>query len=108
MKAYVITIIDNPKSVKSAKKCIESGAKNGLTIEMFGAFTPADKPWEILDKKGISPHGFVERYSRLENCMSCFCPLRLKIELNSFDRQRPKNLKKNMGSERKSVMGVET
>mgnify|MGYP000173692303 CR=1 FL=1 len=72
MKAYVITIIDNPKSVKSAKKCIESGAKNGLTIEMFGAFTPADKPWEILHKKGISPHGFVERYSRLENCMSCF------------------------------------
>ena len=72
MKAYVITITDNSKSVKSAKKCIESGAKNGLTIEMFGAFTPNDNPIKFLEERSIDPKGFREKYSRPLNCMSAF------------------------------------
>jgi len=72
MKAFVITIMKNERSVKSAERCISSAAKHGLVVEKYKAFVPADKPWEILHKKGISPHGFVGRFSRLENCMSCF------------------------------------
>jgi GR25 family glycosyltransferase involved in LPS biosynthesis len=72
MKAFVITIMDNQKSVEAATRCMKSAEKYGLHVEYYPAYTPKDKPWEILHKKGISPHGFVERYSRLENCMSCF------------------------------------
>lgn len=72
MKAFVITIMDNQKSVEAATRCMKSAEKYGLRVEYHPAYTPKDKPWEILHKKGISPHGFVERYSRLENCMSCF------------------------------------
>ncbi len=72
MKAFVITIMDNEKSVQSAMRCMKSAEKYGLHVEHHIATTPKDKPWEILHKKGISPHGFVERYSRLENCMACF------------------------------------
>jgi len=72
MKAFVITIMDNDKSVQAAARCIKSAKKYGLHVEHHAAVTPKDKPWEILHKKGISPHGFVERYSRLENCMACF------------------------------------
>ena len=72
MKAFVITIMDNEKSMESAFRCMKSAEKYGLHVEHHPAFTPKDKPWEILHKKGISPHGFVERYSRLENCMACF------------------------------------
>ena len=72
MKAFVITIMDNQKSVEAATRCMKSAEKYGLHVEYHPAYTPKDKPWEILHKKGISPHGFVERYSRLENCMSCF------------------------------------
>ena len=72
MKAFVITIMDNKKSVEAAMRCMKSAEKYGLYVEHHPAYTPKDKPWEILHKKGISPHGFVERYSRLENCMACF------------------------------------
>ena len=44
MKAYVITIKDNEKSVESAKRCIKSGAKWGATIEMWNATTPQGQP----------------------------------------------------------------
>jgi len=72
MEAYVITIMDNQKSMESATRCIHSAEKYGLTVNHFEAITPKDKPWEILHKKGISPHNFVEKYSRLENCMAAF------------------------------------
>jgi len=73
MKSFVITIMDNEKSVSSAKRCIKSGKKYGIDIEMWEATTPKDDPKSILIKKGINPQGFIESYSRLENCMAAFC-----------------------------------
>lgn len=72
MKAFVITIKDNPKSVEVAKRCIKSGSANGLTIEMFDAITPNDEPVELLETKGIAPNSFDEKYSRNLNCISAF------------------------------------
>ena len=40
MKNYVITIMDNEKSVEAAKRCILSGRAHGLEIEHFPACTP--------------------------------------------------------------------
>ena len=44
MKSYVITIMDNPRSVKVAKRCIESGKKFGVEVEHHPGFTPKDNP----------------------------------------------------------------
>jgi GR25 family glycosyltransferase involved in LPS biosynthesis len=72
MKAFVITLLDNPESVKAANKCIESGLRNGLAIKQFQAVTPDDEPLEILERKGIAPDKFDEKYSRNLNCISAF------------------------------------
>jgi GR25 family glycosyltransferase involved in LPS biosynthesis len=73
MKSYVITILDNDKSVASAKRCIESGAKFGIEIEMWPAITPANTDViEMAKLQGINPDGFREVYSRHENCIAAF------------------------------------
>ena len=72
MKSFVITIKDNPKSVEVAERCIKSGQSNGLNIKMFDAITPNDEPLELLEKKGIAPNSFDEKYSRNLNCISAF------------------------------------
>jgi len=71
-KAYVITILDNERSVQVAKRCIRSGKKNGLDIEMWQAITPKNNPEKIMKKYGINPQAFIEPYSRHENCMAAF------------------------------------
>lgn len=72
MKAYVITIMENPESVKAADRCIKSAAKYGLEVEKFPAVTPAKDPLWYARKKGIPVKGFEEKYSRFENCISAF------------------------------------
>ena len=72
MKAFVITILENKRSVESANRCIESGKRQGFKIEKFGAITPDDEPLEILERKGIAPDKFDEKYSRNLNCISAF------------------------------------
>lgn len=72
MKAYVITIMDNPASVEVAERCIRSGAKNGLKIEKWAAITPKDFPLKIAAGRNIPTEGFKEKYSRFENCLSAF------------------------------------
>ena len=72
MRAFVITIQDNERSIKAAKRCIESGEKYGLEITQFNAFTPKDNPEKFLKSRGINPNRFNEVYSRAENCMSAF------------------------------------
>lgn len=73
MKAFVITIPSHELSVMSAKKCIRSAAKFGLTVESWNAITPKDRPAEILESKGIPTRPFDEIYSRTQNCMAAFC-----------------------------------
>lgn len=73
MKNYVITIDDIDKSVKSAQRCINSAAKYGMKVENFSAITPRNT--DITSKmfgEGLNIQGFIEVYSRLENCVAAF------------------------------------
>lgn len=72
MKAYVITIMDNEKSVKAAKQCIKSADLYGLEVNMWKATTPRDDPHNIFELKGLPLEKFEEKYSRKLNCMSAF------------------------------------
>jgi GR25 family glycosyltransferase involved in LPS biosynthesis len=72
MKNYVITIIDNKKSIEAADRCIDSGVKQGMLVQNFRAITPRDPIRDILKKQGISDQGFKEKFSRLDNCISAF------------------------------------
>lgn len=72
LKSFVITIIYNSKSIEVADRCIASGKKHGLDIKHFRAITPNDEPLEILEREGIPPNAFDEKYSRSLNCISAF------------------------------------
>lgn len=72
MKSYVITITTLKNSLEVANRCIESGKKFGINIEMFSAITPKDKVYEIASKEGINISAFDERFSRKENAIACF------------------------------------
>lgn len=72
MKAFVITIEDNQKSMEAAYRCIKSAEKHGLHVEHHWAYTPKDNPFLLLHKKGIQPAFFQEIYSRHENCAAAF------------------------------------
>ena len=71
-KAYVITIMDNDKSVEVAKRCVGSAQLRGTEVEMFPAITPKDDPVKLLEAKGIDPKAFDEVYSRNLNCIAAF------------------------------------
>jgi len=72
MKAFVITIEGMIESEKCALRCIKSGEKYGVKVEKSFAFTPEHAPLTIAKELGIDPKGFVEKYSRFENCLSAF------------------------------------
>ena len=72
MKAFVITIDGMEESVRSANRCIKSGQKYGVSIERSHAFTPKHDPRSIAKELGIETKGFIEKYSRFENCLSAF------------------------------------
>jgi len=72
MKAYVIAIEGHKLSEQAAKRCIQSGERNGVTSKPWKATTPTDNPIDIFEKKGIDISGFGESYSRTLNCMAAF------------------------------------
>jgi GR25 family glycosyltransferase involved in LPS biosynthesis len=73
MKAYVITILDNDLSVKSAERCIASAKRFGLDVAMWPAVTPNHPYFEDLQKTlGIVPENFSSKYSRRDNAIACF------------------------------------
>lgn len=73
MKSYVITIIDNDKSVQAADRCIQSGKRFGIDIEKWPAITPqSTNVFELASLQGINTDGFKEVYSRYENCTAAF------------------------------------
>jgi GR25 family glycosyltransferase involved in LPS biosynthesis len=73
MNNYVITIMDNPRSVEVAQRCIDSGMSTGnIHIQMFEAITPQSNLTELMRREGISPYNFEEKYSRQHNCMAAF------------------------------------
>lgn len=70
MKSYVITIKHNEKSVQAAQRCIDSMPE--FNVQMFDAITPKDDPVKIANEYGFPIEGFVEKYSRYENCLAAF------------------------------------
>ena len=75
MKAYVITILDNPDSVKASEGCIESFKRNnpGLEIAQWEAKTPdKDDIYEIARAQSIPVSKFEEVYSRFDRCLAAF------------------------------------
>jgi hypothetical protein len=73
MKMYVITIMDNKRSVQVADRCIQSGLVFGNKIEKHPAFSPENcNVYEELKKHGYDDNGFIEKYSRPENCIAGF------------------------------------
>jgi GR25 family glycosyltransferase involved in LPS biosynthesis len=71
-QAYVITILDNPKSVEVADRCIISAEQQNIECHRWPATTPKNNIYGLYEKEGIPVAGFVEVYSRIENCMSAF------------------------------------
>ena len=72
MKNYVITIMTEPMSVKAAERCIESGRLKGTPISKWAATVPNTLLPGLLEASNIGQQGFVEKYSRLDNCMAAF------------------------------------
>ena len=70
MKSFVITILDLPESVVAAKRCIKSMPE--YNVQMWEAYTPKDKPIEMMKDNGMTIDGFTEVYSKLENCLAAF------------------------------------
>lgn len=72
MRSFVIAINGNEKSQESADRCIDSGMNHGVIIEKFAAVTPKSDVDKICDNTGINTDGFVDKYSKRENCIACF------------------------------------
>jgi len=72
MKAFVITIVDNEKSVKVADRCIRSAANFGIDVNKFKAITPKDNPELIFNTLNLPTRLFRDQYSRYLNVLSCF------------------------------------
>ena len=73
MKAYVITIMNNPESAHFANRCIASAPK--LNIQYFNAITPDDDTIKILNENNIEDlNNFKidQKYSRMERCIAAF------------------------------------
>lgn len=73
MKSYVITILDNPKSVEAANRCIKSAeSQAGIEVKKWKAITPANMPERIALKENIPNTNFINKFSRYHNCLSAF------------------------------------
>jgi len=73
MKALVITMLEEPQSVRVAERCIESGKKFGINVEIKAAITPKDNPIKILKENlGADASVFPTEFAKLEPVISCF------------------------------------
>ena len=74
MISYVITMLNNSKSVNATERCVKSANTFGYDPLVFKAITPEDDPIEIFKKENLPLDKFKtdSRYSRLEPCMCCF------------------------------------
>jgi GR25 family glycosyltransferase involved in LPS biosynthesis len=73
MRSFVITIVDNPKSVASAQRCIDSGKQFGHDVEMWNALTPQNiDVFQAAAIAKIRPNQLKETYSHFESCVAAF------------------------------------
>ena len=71
MKAFVI-YIDVPESKSVAERCVASGKKYGVDVELYKGYTPKDHPLIMAEKLNVPLKNFTEKYSRFENCLAAF------------------------------------
>ena len=73
MKALVITLEGNPKSVQIAERCIKSGRKYGIEINRFSACDASKvDAKEIFAANNLPTRNFVDQWSRPDRAMACF------------------------------------
>jgi len=73
MSGYVITIMDNPKSVAVANRCIESAKYQRLEVNHWPATTPKDNLDQLLEDNNIlDTKSFESVYSKKENVIATF------------------------------------
>ena len=73
MKHFVITILNNEKSVAAATACQQSGKRYGMNIEFHPAYTP-DNCHQFLKQNKINHKLFDNsKYSREDNARAAFC-----------------------------------
>ena len=73
MKNFIITIKDIERSEQTARRCIKSGIRHGMNIETFDAITPRNtNVYRMMEAEELDTAGFIEHYSRLENCIAAF------------------------------------
>ena len=63
MKMYVITIMENDRSVQVADRCVKSGLVFGHKIIKHKAYSPTNcDVLQELEKHKLNPIGFQEKY----------------------------------------------
>ena len=73
MRMFVITIMENERSVQVADRCVKSGQVFGYKIEKHPAYSPQNcNVNQELDNLNYNRSGFIEKYSRPENCIAGF------------------------------------
>lgn len=73
MKAFIITIMDNAKSVEMAERCKKSCLRFGLDPVLWPAVTPRHPNFKDLQETlGIIPENFDTGWSRTDNAIACF------------------------------------
>lgn len=74
MQAFVITIMNNKKSVESAQLCIQSAKKFDVKVEMFDAWTPDKDPEKFLINMNVPLYAFHsdKKFSRTDRCIAAF------------------------------------
>lgn len=73
MKSFIITIMDNSKSVEMAERCKKSCLRFGLDPVLWPAVTPRHPNFDDLKEKyGIIEENFDTGWSRPENAIACF------------------------------------
>lgn len=74
MRAYVITILKEIKSVRMADRCIKTAKeKSDLEVNYYPAVTPNSDPMELARIQGVPTEKFLNNsFSRPLNCLSCF------------------------------------
>jgi glycosyl transferase, family 25 len=72
MKAFVITILDNEKSVEYAKRAAKSAEENGFDAELFTAIVPGDELNDLIVKESIPVRLFYDEWCKYDRAIAAF------------------------------------
>ena len=86
MKAYVITLMNLPESVRLAERCIDSAKKFNIDVEMFRATDRANAEEERLINN-IPIGSITDEYADPAACLGCFMSMYRLWEKIASSRQ---------------------